>query len=70
MANFVILSEDNTVLNIAVAESLEIIEEITQAKCLEYNNNQQPHIGFAYYPETQTFEQPIITETRPIVAIE
>lgn len=59
MATFAVLSNDNTVIiNIIVAETLEIAEQFTGNKCVEYDGVvSRPHIGLGYDPKTKTFEQ-------------
>lgn len=70
MTNFAVLSEDNIVLNIVIGDSLEIVEEIVGKKCLEYGENDRPHIGFAYDSKTKTFKQPEVITIIPGEVVE
>lgn len=57
--NFAILS-GNQVTNIIVADSKEVAEQITNATCVEYTDENPAHIGLGY--DGTTFEQPAVKE--------
>lgn len=59
MANFAVI-ENNIVVNVIVAESLEDAENATNLICFEYTNENPAGIGWTY--NGSTFEQPILTE--------
>lgn len=59
MANFAVI-ENNIVVNVIVAESLEDAENATNLTCIEYTNDSLAGIGWTY--NGSTFEQPILTE--------
>lgn len=63
MANFAVI-DNQKVINIIVAESKAIAEEVTGKTCVEYTNSDIPYIGFGYV--NGVFEQPVITE-QPVV---
>jgi hypothetical protein len=54
--NFAVI-ENNTVINLIVADSKEIAEQITGLTCIEYADNSQIHIGIGF--DGTTFEQPV-----------
>jgi len=58
MANFAVLNQTNVVANIIVAETQEIAEDVTQATCIEYTDENPAEIGWIYDPETGTFAPP------------
>ena len=58
MANFAVLDETNVVTNIIVAETKEIAEDVTQATCIEYTDENPAEIGWIYDPVTGTFAPP------------
>ena len=58
MANFAVLDETYVVTNIIVAETQEIAEDVTQATCIEYTDENPAQIGWIYNPETGTFAPP------------
>jgi hypothetical protein len=62
MANFAVIDNEK-VVNVIVAESKAIAEEVTGFTCVEYTDSEAPHIGFGYVDGV--FEQPVITE--PII---
>lgn len=47
--------EEGKVINIIVAESLNMAEIVTGAVCVEYTDDNPAHIGLSY--ENDTFEQ-------------
>jgi hypothetical protein len=59
MANFAVIDNEK-VLNVIVAESKTIAEEVTGFTCVEYTDLNRPHIGLSYV--NGVFEQPVITE--------
>ena len=48
MGNFAVLDENNKVLNIIVADSKEIAEEVTTLTCVEYFEENPAQIGLGY----------------------
>lgn len=48
MGNFAVLDGNNKVLNIIVAESKEIAEEVTNLTCVEYFEENPAHINLGY----------------------
>lgn len=58
--NFAVIS-GNSVVNIIVADSKEIAEEVTGLTCVEYTNENPAHIGLGY--DGTTFEQPVVEES-------
>lgn len=60
MANFAVI-KSNKVVNIIVADTKEIAEQVTGSECVEYFNNNIAHIGLGY--DGSTFEQPVIKTT-------
>jgi hypothetical protein len=48
MGNFAVLDGNNKVLNIIVADSKEIAEEVTTSTCVEYFEENPAHIGLGY----------------------
>ena len=56
MAYFATLDENNKVINILVAESKEIAEEVTGSLCVEYTEENPAIIGLGY--SDGLFEQP------------
>jgi hypothetical protein len=63
MAHFAVVS-DGSVINVIVADSREIAEEITNTTCIEYDGTNPAGIGWTYDAETQTFSAP--TQEPPI----
>jgi hypothetical protein len=59
MANFAVI-ENNTVVNVIVADTLEIAELVTQKQCVEYTDKNRAGIGWTY--ENGKFIAPIIEE--------
>jgi hypothetical protein len=57
MANFAVLG-GASVINVIVADSIEIAEELTGAICVEYTDANPAGIGWTYDAETQTFSAP------------
>lgn len=56
MAKFAVLRFDNTVDNIIVAETLEIAETFTNAKCVEYDDSDGIIDGNSIYnPENKSW---------------
>ena len=55
MKTFAII-EDQVVVNVIVAESLEIANAITGFDCVEYTEANPAHIGLTY--DGESFEQP------------
>lgn len=49
--------EDNKVINLIVADSKEIAEQVTCLTCVEYTNENPAHIGLGF--DGTTFEQPV-----------
>lgn len=47
MANYAVI-ENNTVINIIIADSKEIAEEVTKQTCVEYTNESPAGIGYTY----------------------
>ena len=60
MANFAVIDNEK-VLNIIIAESKTIAEEVTGFTCVEYTDLDRPHIGLGYVDGV--FEQPVIIES-------
>jgi hypothetical protein len=58
MATFALLGNDNKVFNIIVAETLEIAESVTQARCVEYTELNPAGIEDRYDADTNTFIKP------------
>lgn len=46
MKNFAVLDDNNKVLNIIVAESKEVAEDVIKKTCIEYNDENPAHIGW------------------------
>jgi hypothetical protein len=63
MANFAVI-ENNTVVNVIIADTLEIAELVTQKQCVEYTDKKPAGIGWTY--ENDKFiappQPPIIEE--------
>lgn len=57
MKTFAII-EDQVVVNVIVAESLEIANEVTGDDCVEYTESNLAHIGLSY--DGESFEQPFV----------
>ena len=63
MANFAVLNENNLVINIIVAESIEIAQDVTKSVCIE--SEEDTAIGDSYVdgafvkPEPQPLEDPV-----------
>ena len=57
MKTFAII-EDQVVVNVIVAESLEIANELTGQVCVEYTEENPAHIGLTF--DGEFFEQPPI----------
>jgi hypothetical protein len=55
--NFAVI-ENNTVVNVIVADSLAIAEEVTKSFCVEYTDANPAGIGWAY--DGKKFIAPII----------
>ena len=53
--NFAVIS-GNSVINIIVADSKEVAEEVTGFTCVEYTSDNPAYIGLGY--DGTTFEQP------------
>ena len=58
MANFAVI-ENNKVINIIIADTLEIAEFVSGKTCVSYTDANPAHIGLGY--NGTTFEQPEIT---------
>lgn len=59
MSNFAVI-QDNKVLNIIVAESKEIAEEVTGMLCVESLTENPAVIGLGYI--NGVFEQPVVNQ--------
>ena len=57
MAYFAVL-DDNLVVNVIEADTLEIAQKVTKANCVEYTNENPAGIGWTY--DGTIFTQPII----------
>jgi hypothetical protein len=57
MAFFAVL-DDNLVVNVIEADTVEIAETVTKANCVEYTNENPAAIGWIY--DGTTFTKPII----------
>ena len=55
MAKFAVV-ENNKVINVIVADTKEIAEEVTGLTCVEYVPENPAHIGLGF--DGTTFEQP------------
>lgn len=64
MANFAVLDGIN-VINIIVAESKEIAEEVTGKTCIEYTNENIAGVGFNYIDGQ--FIEPVIEEASTVI---
>jgi len=53
--------ENNVVINIIVADSVEIAETITNGLCVEYTDNNPASIGWTY--ADGVFTAPVVEET-------
>jgi hypothetical protein len=60
--NFAVI-ENNIVTNIIVADSKAIAEEVTGFTCIEYADEDMPHIGLGYVDGV--FEQPVAVPVEP-----
>jgi hypothetical protein len=60
MKNFAVI-EDNIVVNVIVADTLKIAEEVTGKTCVESTVENSAVIGLGY--DGTTFEQPVIIHT-------
>jgi len=54
--NFAVI-ENNIVVNIIVADSKEIAEQVTGLHCVKYTDANPAHIGLRF--DGRTFEQPV-----------
>ena len=59
MANYAVI-ENNIVVNVIVADTKEIAEEVTGLTCAETTSGNIAHIGLGF--DGTTFEQPPVTE--------
>lgn len=57
MANFAVI-ENNLVINIIVADDVEIAEQITGKTCIEYTNEITACIGYTYDETRDAFIPP------------
>ena len=64
MANFAVI-EANKVINVIVADTKEIAEEVTNKTCIEYTEENPAGIGYTY--ENGVFIAPIIE--KPVVEV-
>lgn len=48
MKNFAVLDDNNKVLNLIVAESKEVAEDVIKKTCIEYNDENPAYIGLSY----------------------
>lgn len=62
MANFAVI-ENNKVINIVIAESKTIAEEITNKTCVEYTESNPAFIG-SIYNGTNFETTPVLEETK------
>jgi hypothetical protein len=58
MANFAVLNQSNIVVNIISADTLIVAEQLTQLKCIEYDDNIFVTLGWVYSEDTQEFVDP------------
>jgi hypothetical protein len=56
MANYAVI-QNNKVINVIVADSKEIAEEVTSCLCIESTENNPASIGWTY--NGSTFEEPV-----------
>jgi hypothetical protein len=57
MKNYAVI-EDGVVVNLIVAESLEVAESLTEQTCIEYNSSDKPpFVGLGW--DGTEFEQPV-----------
>jgi len=59
MANFAVIKE-NTVSNTIVADTKEIAEQVTEATCIEYTNENPVSIGYTW--DGSVFTKPTVEE--------
>lgn len=57
---FAVVAPNGFVLNIIVADSKEIAEEVTGSTCVEYTDDNTAHIGLTY--DGTSFEQPVVED--------
>jgi hypothetical protein len=57
--------EDNKVINIIVADTKEIAEQVTGQTCVEYTEENPVGIGYTYDGENFIEPEPIINEETP-----
>ena len=57
MATFAVI-DNNTVINVIVADTKEIAETVTGLTCVEYTQENRVSVGWTY--DGSTFEQPVI----------
>jgi len=60
MPNFAVIDKDNIVINIIVAESLLIAQDVLGLTCIEYDDSAMVAIGGIYDSKTKTFINPEI----------
>jgi hypothetical protein len=60
MANFAQLDLNNKVINVLVADTKEVVEEITQSTCIEYTDENPAYIDWAW--DGTNFIAPTIEE--------
>ena len=60
MANFAIISTDNIVTNVIVANTKEDATLVTNSKCIEYTDENPAGIGWTYDEESNTFIPPVL----------
>jgi hypothetical protein len=61
MSTFAVLSS-NKVINVIVADTVEIANAVSDAECVEYTETNPAHIGWVYDPLSNTFAPEVIIE--------
>ena len=61
MSTFAVLNS-NKVINIIVADTVEIANAVSDAECVEYTETNPAHIGWIYDPLSNTFAPEVIVE--------
>jgi hypothetical protein len=61
MSTFAVLNS-NKVINIIVADTVEIANAVSNAECVEYTEQNPAQIGWVYDPLSNTFAPEVIVE--------
>lgn len=65
MKNFAVIDSDNTIINLIVADSQDLAEELTGKTCVEYNLSEQV-LDLSWTYDGAIFIAPAIEEPVPL----